>query len=209
MRNRTLALSAGIPTLALFALPAFAGVPEPGADGIPCTLDQRSVWTLGEQPATCQYRLRADGTMDELVVIVTLRDCFDTPIAGCTMQSTIKPNAGTLALCTCSDPVQSGLTDADGAVEFRYARLGGRGSLSIGLTATCAGNIGLPDLLADFTSPDLNGSCDPGSATTILDLALWADGLSGYVRTSDFDCSGSVGIADLALWASGIGVGCP
>lgn len=208
MRLRTL-----LPLPVLLALPtaALAGVRAPADDGagIPCTPADRSIWLLGERPLDCQYRFSSTGSLDEMLVILTLRDCFDNPVPGCLISATIKANAGTLALCTCEPAQQTAPTDATGVVEFTFGGIGGRGSLSVALTSLCGGAIGLPDLETEFTSPDMNGSCDPGQSTTIIDLALWAAGLSGYVRESDFDCSGVITIADLGLWASGIGIGCP
>lgn len=193
--------------------PALAGVPDPARAGdgvgIPCVPADRSYWDLEPAPTSCQYRFAADGSLDELVVVVTLRDCFDTPIAFCAMESTLKPDPGTVAFCSCESPLQAGVTDADGAVEFRYSRIGGRGSLSVALTVQCAGSIGFPDLDVEFTSPDLNGSCEPGASTTVADLGVWAAGLSGYVQASDFDCNGFITISDLGLWARGLGIGCP
>lgn len=209
MRFRTL-----LPMPVLLALPAagLAGVRAPengGGAGIPCTPADRSVWLLDERPLDCQYRFSSTGSLDEMLVILTLRDCFDNPVPDCLVSATIKENTGTLALCTCEPAQQTAPTDAVGAVAFVFGGIGGRGSLSVALTSLCGGSIGLPDLETEFTSPDMNGSCETGPSTTIIDLALWAAGLSGYARESDFDCSGAITIADLGLWASGLGIGCP
>jgi hypothetical protein len=63
----------------------------------------------------------------------------------------------------------------------------------------------------EFTSSDLDGSCDPVPDTvTIVDLGLWAGCLppASYCRESDYDCDGTVGVIDLGIWASGLGTGC-
>lgn len=190
---------------------AQAGVRAPldDADGIPCDPILRSSFELSPAPVGCQYRFGAGGDLDELTVIVTVRDCFDTPIAGCGIQATLVPNAGTVEFCACEPTVQVVPTNADGAVQFRYSRIGGRGSLSVALTAVCSGQIPLETLDLDFTSPDLSGSCEPGASTTIIDLAYWSAGLSAYQVESDLNCDGAIGILDLALWAKGLGIGCP
>jgi len=190
--------------------PALAGVPAPPeGDGIPCDPALRSVFELGTIPAGCQYRFNAAGDLDELLVIATLRDCFDTPVPDCGIQATLTPTAGTEAFCSCEPAVQVVPTDVQGAAQFVFSRLGGRGSLSVALTAVCVGQIGLTTLDFDFTTPDLNGSCEPNASTTIIDLALWSMGLSQYAVRSDLNCDGQVGVVDLALWAHGLGVGCP
>ena len=201
--------------LGLLALSAaassWAGVPAPnGATrGIPCDPFLRSKWELVPGPAPCQYRFAANGALDELVVLLTLRDCFDTPVPDCAVQATLTPNAGTVAFCACEPETQIEVTNGVGAAEFRYGRLGGRGALSVALTLLCLGSTGFPSLELDFATPDQNGSCEVGSSTNIIDLGIWAGGLSGYVQSSDLDCSGSVGVLDLALFAQGLGVGCP
>jgi hypothetical protein len=194
-----------------FVVPASAGVPSPSRldGGVPCDPDIRSIWTIAPSSLACQHRFRADGGFGELLVILTLRDCFDTPIDRCSVQATLAPTAGTIALCACEPMAQVRDTGPNGAVEFRFRRIGGRGSAEVRLTLLCAGNFGFSPLVFDFTSPDLSGSCEAGSATTIIDLALWAAGLQSYRRESDYNCDGAVNVTDLGLWGSGLGIGCP
>ncbi|MCA9752119.1 MAG: hypothetical protein KC591_08010, partial [Gemmatimonadetes bacterium] len=56
-----------------------------------------------------------------------------------------------------------------------------------------------------------NATCDPlEPATTILDLGVWAQGLppQPYVRTSDFNCDGTVNVIDLGGIGAGLIHGC-
>lgn len=196
--------------LALSGAPASAGVPSPvPTGGVPCDPMLRSVWRIVPPPLACQHRFRADGALDELRVLLTLRDCFDVPVDRCAVQATLAPTAQTAAFCACESIEQVAETNPFGAVAFAFRRIGGRGSAEVRLTLLCSGNIGFPPLGFDFTSPDLSGSCEPGSATTILDLGLWAAGLQSYRRVSDYNCDGLVNVVDLGVWAGGLGHGCP
>lgn len=187
---------------------ADAGVREPAGD-IPCEPTLRSSWGLAPGPLSCQHRFRADGALDELRAILTLRDCFDTPLPGGTMKATLAAAPGSSVLCGCEPLEQIRNTDLDGVAHFSFRGLGGRGTVRVSLTLVFPATYPFPDLSLDFTSPDQNGSCEPGGSTTVIDLGIWAAGLSVYRRESDFDCNGTVNVVDLGLWAGGLGRGCP
>jgi hypothetical protein len=96
-------------------------------------------------------------------------------------------------------------------VKFVFDRIGGRGGLDVCVTALYQWRHGLACVPIDFTSPDLDGSCDssPASAVDVIDLGIWASGLPpGYAEPSDYDCSGAVDVLDLGIWAGGLGLGC-
>ena len=194
-------------------VPVLAGVRPPGEpapDDVPCVLPERSTIVYSPSPAPCQYRFHANGALDEMSVLITLRDCFDNPVPACSLDVTLTPNAGTLAFCSCEGTVFGAVTDSDGVAEMRFSKIGGRGSLDLTLTVVCAGSIVFDIESIDFTTPDLNGSCEsaPGASTNVLDLGAWAGGISPYLKASDFNCDGSVDIVDLGIWASGLVAGC-
>jgi hypothetical protein len=146
-----------------------------------------------------------------MTVSVTVRGLFEIPVHDCYTSATLEPNPATLAFCTCGPTSQSAYTDSVGAVQFVFDRIGGRGSLDVCVTALCEGRVGLACVPIQFTSPDLDGSCDPdpASAVDVIDLGIWASGLPpGYAEPSDYDCSGAVGVLDLGIWAGGLGIGC-
>jgi hypothetical protein len=182
----------------------------PAESGLPCFLPERCGFGISPPAAGCQYRFDAAGGLDELSIAVTLRDCFDSPVAGCDISATLAPNAETDALCGCSPLRQMEVSDAAGTCEYSFSGLGGRGSLDITLTVHCIGDIEIFRQAIQFTTPDLDGSCEPppASSTGVIDLGLWAWGLSDDLPHSDFDCSGDVGIVDLGIWASGLLAGC-
>jgi hypothetical protein len=196
-------------TIALVAMLG-AGSAVPAGAGVPCSPGERSTIVLSAPGSSGQFRVNSAGSLDVLAVDLTLLDCFDQPIPFCDVGATVVPQSGTLALCSCEPMPQLHQTDAAGAARFEFSRIGGRGHAAVNLTAYCAGAIGFASVPFDFTSPDLNGSCEPapGSATNVVDLGLWVSGLTSYRVASDFDCSGTVDVVDLGLWASGLGNGC-
>ena len=75
------------------------------------------------------------------------------------------------------------------------------------VTIHCFGDIAVGTEHVRFTSPDMNGSCDPfpASSTTIIDLGIWATGLFTPWEYSDYDCSGGLNtVVDLGVWAGSI-----
>jgi len=208
------ALLAGAILLSSIGTPAVAGVRMPAPSGcfpneVPCP--SRCSFGVSGQGVACQFRFRPDGGLDALTVSVTLRDAFDFPVADCSTSVTIHDGAGTLALCGCGPMRQGEPSGADGTMQAVFARLGGRGDLSVSVSAHCHGNVGLFQDEIPFTSPDLDGSCDTGaSAVTVIDLGIWAACLppGPYCRPSDFNCDGSVSVIDLGMWAGALGSGC-
>jgi hypothetical protein len=146
-------------------------------------------------------------------VSITVRDVFYDPHPELSTSATLESNPATLALCACGPVSQVADTDTSGAVQFIFDRIGGRGGLDVCVTALEGpqGPIELARVSIDFTSPDLDASCElaPASSVDVLDLGIWASGLPpGYAQPSDYDCSGAVDVLDLAIWAGGLGVGC-
>ncbi len=183
---------------------SLAAIPDPSKSGI----------GLNNPGAPCQFRFRVDGLLDRLTLKVTLRDAFDLPVASCSVKGTLQSSgASTLSFCACSpcNP-QTGTTNAAGVVNLVFRKIGGRGNLTATVTATCTGNIGIGNRTFDFTSPDLNGSCQasPTSSTDVIDLGVFAGALPpGYNIRGDYNCSGSpVDVVDLGVFAGGLGKGC-
>jgi len=179
--------------------------------GIPCIIPERWGIEVTGQGAPCQYRFRGDGSLDQLIVYITARDCFDVPVPVCSTSATITPTSGTLALCTCAPNPQWVLTGVDGTGTFVFDHIGGRGTADLCITAHCVGDIAIFCEEFDFTSPDLDASCETAApATNILDLGVWAGCLppNPYCQAADFDCDGTVNVVDVGFWAGGLGVPC-
>ena len=178
------------------SLTSFAGVPDPSRSGVEAT----------GQGVGCQYRFRADGGLDGLDVLITLRDAFDDVVGNCSTSVTLTPNAGTLAYCNCCPSTVGGVTAVDGTLSIGTWRcIGGRGTLDICVTAHCQGNIAIGCTEINFTAPDLDGDC---LDTDVIDLGIWAGGISPYKQESDYNCDGTVSVIDLGIWAGGLGLSC-
>ena len=177
---------------------AFAGVPDPS----------RSACSVSAPPTGCQYRFNASGGLDTLTLTVTLRDAFDAPVANCS--TTVTLDNASLVVCNCCPDQLTGSTNANGIVTFNINQLGGRGSVDVNVTANCTGNIAICSNTINFTSPDLNASCEAGSSTNVIDLGVFAGCLppSPYCVESDYSCDGTVNVVDLGLFASGLNSGC-
>ncbi len=184
---------------------AFAGVPDPSMSG---------TGTSGASIGGCHYVFVANGSGDTMSVDVTLRDAFGTPVASCATSATLSFNddGGDLvdALCPCADGlVMAGATDVNGIVSFSWSSLGGYGNADVTIEATCVGTVTIDTINIDYTSPDLDGSCEVGASTGVIDLGVWAGGLAAPFQPSDYDCSGGVNtVIDLGVWAGGLGNGC-
>jgi hypothetical protein len=185
---------------AIAAGTALAGVPVPPLCGC----------EVAGQAVTCQYRFVADGSMDTLEVHVTLRDVGGDPVPSCETSVTLVPAPGTQYFCSCCPNPQILFTNAGGVALFEFARLGGFGDLDVNVTAHVpTGDIPICSHTITFTSPDLNGSCDPFRSTTVVDLGLWAQCLPpAFCIQAAYVCGMPVGVVDLGVWASGLGKGC-
>jgi hypothetical protein len=183
---------------------------SPSVAGVPCFLPDRWGFGLTGNGAPCQHRFRADGSLDQLVVRITARDCFDVPVPACSTSATITATTGTLTLCTCDPNPQWVVTDDVGAGTFVFEHIGGRGTAEVCITCRCMGEIEILCEEFDFTSSDLDASCETASsATSIIDFGLWAACLPpGYCTASDYNCDGTVNVLDVAFWAGGLGVPC-
>jgi hypothetical protein len=170
-------------------LTAFAGVPDPSRSG--CELK-------GYQAVpNCQFRFRHDAGLDTLSVAITLRDAFDDVVPNCSTSVTLVPNAGTVAYCNCCPDQIGGVTNAAGIITLGgWACIGGRGTLDVCVTAHCQGNIAIGCKEINFTGPDMDGDC---LDTDVIDLGLWAGGISPYGLASDYNCDGTVSVIDLGI----------
>ena len=182
---------------ALVSTSAFAGIPDPS---------QSSCHVKG-QVAPCQFRFRADGGLDCLTMCITIRDAFSVPVSACTTHVTLTANAGTIAYCNCCPDRVTGYTDTSGSLFLGPfgCCIGGRGSLDLCVTAQYHGFIAIDCKTLFFTSPDLDADC---LDTDVIDLGIWAGGLSPYSMAADYNCDGTVNVLDLGIWAGGLGQDC-
>ena len=176
-----------------------------------CPNPETSSVVVTGQGSDCQFRFRQDGGLDEMTVSVVVRDAFTNLLNHTPTTITLVPNTGTLALCSCDLLSRTGFTDMNGEFAATFSHIGGRGSLDVSVSVSSCGNYELGRIPIQFTSPDLNASCEPApaSAVNVVDLGIWASGLPpNYLQSSDFDCSAAVNVIDLGIWAGGLGQGC-
>jgi hypothetical protein len=97
-------------------------------------------------------------------------------------------------------------------VSFQFSRVGGRGTAEIAITTLCIGSLAVGSQEFQFTSPDLDGSCDPHptSSTSVIDFGIWAACFSPspICRPSDYNCDCATTIIDIAYYAGGLLKGC-
>jgi hypothetical protein len=188
--------------LFLVAFPAFAGVRSDCSEA-----------TVNDPPLGCLFRFNEIGSLDVLTCSVIIRDCWwGFPLPDCSTTVRLVSQSGELCCCPNGAPdcFQSGFTDENGEIEFTFSRIGGHGTLVVNVSSHCYGNLWVADVPVDFTSGDLNGSCEmSGSVVDVVDLGAWAAGLPpGYQPWSDYDCSGNVNVIDLGHWAASLGRCC-
>jgi hypothetical protein len=148
-----------------------------------------------------------------MTVDIQINDVFGAPVPGCVVEVALEPDAGTLAFCTCCPNPVVVTTDTVGFASALFRQIGGRGSLTVDVDAFWgAGVFAIATLTLDFTSPDLDASCDlvPASATNVFDLGIWAGCLppAPYCQWSDYNCDGAVNVIDLGVFAGGLGLSC-
>lgn len=164
----------------------------------------------------CQWVFGASCSIDTLFIHVEVRDAANNPVPSALVWVNTQARPGTIMHCNCLQTVTTGPM---GRATLPACKLAGRGStVNVCVLARAPGGppviLGCPQMPVprDFTSSDLDASCDasPASSTTIVDLGIWASALppGPYHMWADYNCDGLVGVADLGIWATGLGFGC-
>lgn len=195
--------------------PVAAGVPPPEPDDVG-RMYYCSVSISGQSLGPCHFVFRADGGYDVMAVALTLTNDFNDPVANCSTSVTLAlvddPSSSLDGVCECGEPLHRWVvTDANGCANLEWSRLGGHGTLEMNITAYPYGPWAFAPEEIEFTSPDLDASCEaaPAVSTTVIDLGIWASGLQVPASRSDYDCSGGLNtVIDLGVWASALGAGC-
>ncbi len=191
-----------------------AGVPPPAPDDVG-NMYYCSVGIFGQSVGPCHFVFRADGAYDVMAVALTLTDDFSNPVPDCSTSVTLDfvddPTNNYDGVCECGEPLRKWVvTAANGYANLDWSRPGGHGSLEVNITIHPFGVWGIGSEEVEFTSPDLDASCEPAPAvsTTVIDLGIWASGLHVPALRSDYDCSGGLNsVIDLGVWAGGLGAG--
>jgi hypothetical protein len=127
-------------------------------------------------------------------------------VANCSLQVSLEASAGTLAFCSCESSVRAGRTNHAGSFAVEFARLGGRGTLDVAVSAKCITWWVTAEEEISFTTPDQNGSCEPDQSMTVVDIGIFSASWppeGTYSETADFDCNGTIDVVDVGLFAQG------
>ncbi|MCA9752118.1 MAG: hypothetical protein KC591_08005 [Gemmatimonadetes bacterium] len=179
--------------------------------GIPCYL--QSDYSLTPPTLGCQYRFTRFSGPDQPVFQFHLVDVFGAPMPDWIVELEVVAADGSVA-CQCAG-MPSAVSDAGGNGEIPLGFVGGKGEFDLVVHGTKVGTTEIYEIGYlfgfQFTSVDQNATCDPVEPfSTILDIGVWAQGMPPfpYVRTSDFNCDGTVNVIDFGSIGSGMSRGC-
>jgi hypothetical protein len=144
-----------------------------------------------------------------LIAELVLRNSFNLPVVSCAVSIELVPNDDTVEFCSCCPAIAEGITDTNGFFQATFSSIGGYGSLDVVTHSHCIGNVLISVDTIEFTSQDLNASCEAAGSTNLFDLARFGAALApSYETYGDYDCSATVNVLDLGFFANGLGVGC-
>jgi hypothetical protein len=205
------------PIAAYAALAVLTGTAGPGfaGDCTPIVDPSRSIIEYSGASTPCHYKFRTDGSGDELVVDVTVRDALNIPCPGCSVSCELLPISETLALATCCPNIVTAITDASGYAQLGFRAVSGRGAVQARVVLHCVGSIVLNTETISFTSTDLNaGAISPVGVTNLFDLGIIGSSVGTATPLAppdvyaNFNCDDAVNVFDLAFFAGGLAVDC-
>ena len=183
-----------------FDSPAQAGTPDPSMSSV----------VISGMQVPCQFRFRPDGSLDHMLVTVTVNDGSGMPVSGCSVVISVAGASATppATFCSCCS-AQTVVTDLFGVAMATFSKIGGAGTLEVNALAQCGGNVQLLPAYAPFTSTDPNASCDATSSQTVEDDALVSLARPTNDIWIDYNCDGTaLNVTDLAIYVGGTLKGC-
>jgi hypothetical protein len=189
--------------LAGFAL-LLAGVGPVQASGVPCSGTSTVIATAQGTPG-CDPNIAVvcpAGDRGLVRVVVTVKDCYGTPLAGKTVSCDALQFSGALCFCTGQDP-QTGVTNVNGEVTFNFVRFGGCGGVQF--VAICDAVTLGPSSVIGVRSPDITGDC----LVNALDLSRFGLIYGTSDPCGDYNCDGTVNALDLSTFGLHYGHVCP
>jgi hypothetical protein len=175
---------------------------------LPCAAYSSCAISATQSCADAGLRWCPKGDYGLITIRVTVRNCLNSPLAGCPVRLDISATGdtqnelATAALMIVGAASRLDTSDANGAVSYDITGGGcGRFQLNWTATATCA----TPEvqLCSNSTvycvkSPDLNGN----GGVNFLDTFKYAPQLSaGIGYCGDFNCNGAVNFLDTFVYA--------
>jgi hypothetical protein len=172
---------------------AFAGVPCAGTTTVVASGD--AVCAPGA--AVCPA-----GDLHTVNVVVTVRDCYGTPLSG--LYVDVSPaGVAPAVFCFCDSVKTVGPTDVTGTTTAAYDDFGGCGDLQF--YATIGTVIAGPSAAITIGSPDGNGDCQ----VDLVDFGIFASNYFSTDSCSDYNCDGIVDLVDFGIFASHYFHTCP
>jgi hypothetical protein len=175
MYKKVLTACAGFVVLLLVSGMAFAGVPCAGTTTVSATGDS--------------------GDLHTVLVTVTVRDCYGTPLAGQTVDFS-PAGVAPAVFCFCDSVKTAGPTDVNGQTTASYADFGGCGDLQF--YATIGTVVAGPSPAITIGSPDSDGDCD----VDLVDFGKFASAYFGTDTCYDYNCDGTVDLIDFGIFAT-------
>lgn len=174
------------------------------ASGVPCT-GTSTVVPSAQGTSGCDPNIGVvcpAGDKGLIQVVVTVKDCYGTPLAGKTVDCHAQPVSGTLCFCAGQNP-QTGVTNVNGEVTYNFIRFGGCGSVQF--TAVVQGVTLGPSVAIGARSPDITGDC----LVNALDLSRFGLIYGTADPCGDYNCDGTVNALDLSVFGIHYGHVCP
>ena len=181
----------------LLATHAYAGVPCAGTSDVVVTAGCGSY---------CP-----EGDMDTVMVTVTLRDCYGTPLAGRWVEIEPIIEDSTHYFCPLESPVLR-LTDTEGRCDATFNNFGGcdtrsgdGGDCGLEFSAECETTELGPSNRITTASPDADADGD----VDLQDFIYFASVYGTDECCCDFDCDSDVDLQDFIKFAGHYGHKCP
>lgn len=174
------------------------------ASGVPCQGTSTVVATAQGTPG-CDPNIAVvcpTGDKGLIRVVVTVLDCYGTPLVGVSVRCDALQVSGVLCFCTGENP-QTGVTGPSGQVTFIFSRFGGCGSVKF--QAVCLGVTLGPSSVIGVRSPDISGDC----LVNALDLSRFGLIYGTGDPCGDYNCDGTVNALDLSTFGTHYGHACP
>jgi hypothetical protein len=166
------------------------------AAGVPC-IGTSTVVAEGSGTPSCGLGVAVmcpRGDVGQVLVTVTVRDCYGTPLGD--LAVTVTPVNWRGRFCVWpGDTVWVGMTNAQGEVAHYCSKWGGCGDIQF--SAVCAGVVLGPSQAVRVISPDINGTC----VVDAMDFGIFAGRYGTNNSCTDYNCDGTVNAIDFGKFA--------
>jgi hypothetical protein len=171
--------------------------------GVPCASTTTIVAT-GDSTCAPGAAICPNGDYDNVIVTVTVRDCYGTPLPGHTAVVQASPAGAPFCYCPDGEPPPndyedtkiSPATNGAGVTTVVFAKFGGCGDMQF--YAQVGTVLAGPSVAIYIASPDNNGDC----VVDLIDFGNFATGYFGTDPCHDYNCDGVVDLIDFGNFAT-------